>query len=196
MSNEGRFQPELPLRHLGYNKILGKNNPPQTLYWHCLNAYYCALTIAAHLPVPLSERERRILTWVALLHDAGKASGEWMATGRGPHVVDENVQATLRRTIANRSLAANYAVESDEEIDLIMELIAQHHTRKTLSDVDTERILSLVKLADNMVSATRIDTAMIDRINRFLAPRYIGVVLSAEEHPISYYALSHADLVA
>lgn len=190
------FLPEVPLRYLGFHKILGKSMPPQTLYWHCLNTYYCTETISELLPVKLNEAERRILRWAALLHDAGKSIESWAKRGYGPHIPTEDIRKKLMGLLEDDELTMGYAPSGEDEKEIIIELITEHHTRKKLSNVDTERIMKIVKLADKITSKTRIDTALVNEVHAFLQPSYRPVVLSAEEHPISYYALSCADIQA
>ncbi|MBU4032736.1 MAG: HD domain-containing protein [Candidatus Thermoplasmatota archaeon] len=190
------FLPEKPLRYLGYNKILGKSTPPQTLYWHCLNTYYCAETISRLIPVKLNETEKRVLCWASLLHDAGKGTESWGNRGHGPHTPDENVRNKIIEIFNNEYLTSSYAPISDEEKNLIIELITEHHTRKTLSNVDVERIMKIIKLADKITSKTRIDSSLVNEVAAFLQPNYKPIVLSAEDHPASYYALSIADIEA
>jgi hypothetical protein len=119
-----------------------------------------------------------------------------MALGKGGHKPDDSVIQQIREVLSNRDLTADQALASEDEERLTLELICEHHTRTRLSNVDVERILAIVKLADGIVSATRIDSGILGRVNTFMQPNYRGIVLSAEEHPISYFALSHADICA
>ncbi|MEM0136592.1 MAG: hypothetical protein QXU18_15425, partial [Thermoplasmatales archaeon] len=82
---------------------------------------------------------------------------------------------------------------SKEEEETVIEFIKEHHTRHTLSDAGTERIIKILKLADRLVSQTTIDSGLVDEVDNFLHPNYSALVLTAEDHPISYYALSLAD---
>ena len=190
------FLPEIPLRHLGFNMILGKTSPPQTLYWHCLNTYYCADTLSNILPTNLNDNEKRILKWASLLHDAGKGTDAWEIRGHGPHTPDEIMRNRINELLENPELTMGYEPTSQEEKDIIIELITEHHTRKTLSKINTERIMKIVKLADKITSRTRIDYTLANEIYAFIQPSYKPLVLTAEDHPISYYALSIADTQA
>lgn len=181
------------LRHLEYHKILGKTKPPQTLYWHSLNTFHAARTISKLLPAPLNETELRILGWSALLHDAGKEAECWQKSGHGRHFLDEPAEARVRDVLSNSALTNGHGPQSEQERDVIIELVREHHTRRTLSTADIERILAILKMADAVVSAQRIDSGLVSKIGRFLQPSYKPIVLTAEQHPISHFALSVAD---
>jgi len=191
-----QFLPERVLRALGYNKILGKTKPPQTLYWHCLSTFYASRTLSSVLPRPLNAVERRVLGWAALLHDAGKGAPCWQERGRGPHTLDASFEGRIKEVLSNDAITSGFGPKSDDEMNLVLELIREHHTRRTLSDANVERILSILRIADNVVSAKRIDSGIVDSVARFLQPRWRPLVLTAEEHPVSYYALGEADIEA
>ena len=193
MNETDLFLPEVPLRFLGYNKRLGKTSPPQTLYWHSLNTYTCAKVISQLVSVPFNQTESRVLLWSALLHDSGKSADCWQESGHGPHVPEGSLKEKIRDVLRNDKMTKEMAPASDDEIETIIELITEHHTRHTLSSADVERLLAVLKLADSIVSSTRVDSEILDRVKRFLQPKYIPIVLTAEDHPVSYSALAFAD---
>ncbi|MEM0073108.1 MAG: HD domain-containing protein [Thermoplasmatales archaeon] len=186
-----KFDPGDVLRKLELNKKIGKTHPPETLFWHSLNVYRCAETLAEVIPVPLNDSESRILKWSALLHDAGKMTAEWQSEGRGPHVPDEITIERIKAVIEEETNSD--MILSKEEEEKVIEFIKEHHTRHTLSDAGTERIIKILKLADRLVSQTTIDSGLVEEVDNFLYPNYSALVLTAEDHPISYYALALAD---
>ena len=189
------FDPAEVLRKLGYNKLYGKSNPPETLFWHSLNVYLCAKELSDLLPVPLTDEERGVLLWSALLHDSGKAEECWQEKGSGPHPLTTESESIIRGLI-EKETGPLVKIQSTEDINIILELIREHHTRKSLSNGDTERVLSILKLADTIVSASTINLDITDSLKRRVQGYYKVIVLSAEEHPMGYVALSMADVAA
>jgi|GEM_PF-2635951 len=190
-SNE--FVPEKTLRKLGFHKLFAKKRPPQTIYWHLLNTYYCAKTLSELLPKPLTPQQRRCLAWAALLHDIGKKEKEWQERQYGAHMISPKMEDEIRNILKDSELTQGHGPQSDEEINLIIELIREHHTRKSMSNPKDELLLSILKLADTLVSAQRMESTLIDMVRRFVQGNYKPIVLTAEQHPISPYALSVAD---
>jgi hypothetical protein len=111
-------------------------------------------------------------------------------------VPDELLKEKIRDVLRNDKMTKGMAPVSDDEIETIIEFITEHHTRHTLSTADVERLLAVLKLADSIVSSTRVDSEIMDRVIRFLQPKYIPIVLTAEDHPVSHSALALADKFA
>lgn len=199
------FRPEEVLRELGFNTKWGKTSPPQTLYWHSLNVYLCAKELSTLVSLPLNDRELKILLWSSLLHDSGKESDSWQDKGHGPHPLSDD--ETTRLTVIFEKYGDTFAevasgTESnrkiqmkltEDEVEVVIEFITEHHTSHTLSNADKERIGNLLRTADNLVSATVMDNGTIDIVAHLLQPDYIPLILTAEDHPISYKALALAD---
>ena len=189
---EERFIPENVLEYMSFHKMMAKKRPPQTLFWHSLNTFYASKTISEILPKKLTSSQKRVLLWAALLHDIGKGEKGWQNRKEGAHMISTSAESQVRDILKKTELVQGYA-PNNEEIDLIVELIREHHTRKSLSYPDMELLLSILKLADTLVSADMIDYSLINEVRRFSSGYYKPIVLTAEEHPISPYALSLAD---
>ncbi len=192
MNNESKFVPEEVLRKLEYHKKLAKTNPPETLFWHSINVHLCARELADLESVPFSTQDRKIILWSSLFHDSGKSADAWQERGRGPHPPGEETEEKLRGVMSGYADDPEMSL-SDDEKETVFEFIREHHTRNTLSTYSFERIMKIIKLADRIVSATLIDGTVLGEVERFVQPNYKPVVLTAEDHPISYRSLSYAD---
>jgi hypothetical protein len=180
---------------LGYHKKAGKTRPFQTLFWHCFNTYHAIRTMEDVLPEPLTLQESKILRLAALFHDTGKVQDCWQEKGSGPHTPSDAETEMLEAALQNSALMGDFLPDESERAAII-QLIREHHTRKTVSSCDVDRLMTLLKTCDTLVSSTSISHTQVERIRELLQPTWVPLVLTAEEHPVSYYLLSACDVQA
>ncbi len=186
-----KFDPRRILKYLGFDKMAAKTHPYQSLFWHCLNTYSISIALEESLPAPLTEEGSSILRLTALLHDAGKTRESWQTRGKGRHSLRDKEEEVIREVLTNPELFTE--LPNERELEIVLDLITEHHVRKTDSYCDVERIMTIVKIADTLASAETISARHIDELTALFQPEWLPVVLTAEEHPISYFTLSLAD---